>query len=87
MNDFLGADLPIIQSPMAGVQDSKLTIAVSSAGGLGSLPCALLSIDEIHAELNSVTQQSVKPFSSNSFFYTHLRAHENPEQLVFRPVS
>jgi nitronate monooxygenase len=73
MTDFLGADLPIIQSPMAGVQDSTLTIAVSSAGGLGSLPCALLSIDEIRAELNAVTQQSDKPFGSNFF------CHKAPE--------
>ena len=34
--------LPIIQAPMAGVQGSVLAIAVSNAGGLGSLPCAML---------------------------------------------
>ncbi len=30
---------------MAGVQDSALAVAVSNAGGLGSLPCAMLSLD------------------------------------------
>jgi NAD(P)H-dependent flavin oxidoreductase YrpB (nitropropane dioxygenase family) len=30
---------------MAGVQDSTLTVAVSSAGGLGSLPGAMLGIN------------------------------------------
>ena len=33
-------DLPIIQAPMAGSSDAALAIAVSEAGGLGSLPCA-----------------------------------------------
>ena len=28
IDDFLGIELPIIQSPMAGVQDSALTVAV-----------------------------------------------------------
>jgi nitronate monooxygenase len=73
MIDFLETNLPIIQAPMAGVQDSKLTIAVSAAGGLGSLPCALLSIDGLRAELNAVTQQSDKPFSANFF------CHQPPE--------
>ena len=42
--DLLGTELPIIQSPMAGVQGSALTIAVSQAGGLGSLPCGMLTL-------------------------------------------
>ena len=36
-------DLPIIQAPMAGSAFSDLAVAVSEAGGLGSLACALLS--------------------------------------------
>ena len=40
---LLGIELPIIQAPMAGVQGSALAIAVSNAGGLGSLPCAMLT--------------------------------------------
>jgi nitronate monooxygenase len=73
MTTFLGTNLPIIQAPMAGVQDSKLTIAVSSAEGLGSLPCALLSIDELRTELSAVTQQSDRPFNANFF------CHQPPE--------
>ncbi|HWH84464.1 MAG TPA: nitronate monooxygenase, partial [Burkholderiaceae bacterium] len=41
--DLLGTALPVIQAPMAGVQGSALAIAVCEAGGLGSLPCAMLS--------------------------------------------
>jgi nitronate monooxygenase len=43
--ELLRIGLPLIQAPMAGVRGSALAIAVSNAGGLGSLPCALLSLD------------------------------------------
>ncbi len=39
LQDLLGIELPIIQAPMAGSQGSALAVAVSNAGGLGSLPC------------------------------------------------
>ena len=42
LQTLLGIEMPIIQAPMAGVQGSALAIAVSNAGGLGSLPCAML---------------------------------------------
>ena len=38
LSDFFGIELPIIQAPTAGVQGSALAVAVSNAGGLGSLP-------------------------------------------------
>ena len=47
-------ELPIIQAPMAGVQDARLAIAVSNAGGLGSLPCAMLSPDGMRRELDAL---------------------------------
>ena len=50
LQDLLGIELPIIQAPMAGVQGSALAVAVSNAGGLGSLPCAMLSLDAYFAQ-------------------------------------
>ncbi len=50
LQTLLGLELPIIQAPMAGVQDSRLAVAVSNAGGLGSLPCAMLSPDAMHTQ-------------------------------------
>ena len=58
---LLGTDLPIIQAPMAGVQGSALTIAVSEAGGLGSLPCAMLGMDDIVAEINTIKRTTKHP--------------------------
>lgn len=63
----LGIELPIIQAPMAGVQGSALTVAVCNAGGLGSLPCAMLSIDAMRAELAAIKAQTTKPFNVNFF--------------------
>jgi len=62
-----GIDLPIIQAPMAGVQVSALAIAVSSAGGLGSLPCAMLGIDGMRRELAAIRAATTKPFNVNFF--------------------
>ncbi len=53
ITDFFGIDLPIIQAPMAGAQGTAMAIAVSNAGGLGSLPCAMLSPEKMRAEMES----------------------------------
>jgi nitronate monooxygenase len=70
LQDLLGADLPIVQAPMAGVQGSRLAVAVSNAGGVGSLPCALLDLDGIRAELTAIRAQTTRPFNVNFFCHT-----------------
>jgi len=67
---LLGTELPIIQAPMAGVQSSALAIAVSNAGGLGSLPCAMLSLDTMRAELAALASGTSQPFNVNFFCHT-----------------
>jgi nitronate monooxygenase len=66
----LGIEVPIIQAPMAGWQTSALAIAVSNAGGLGSLPCALLGPDAMRTELAAITAGTRKPFNVNLFCHT-----------------
>lgn len=66
----LHTELPIIQAPMAGVQGSALAIAVSNAGGLGSLPCAMLSPDRMRAELRAIRAATDRPFNVNFFCHT-----------------
>jgi nitronate monooxygenase len=63
----LGIELPIIQAPMAGVQGNALAVAVSNAGGLGSLPCAMLSLDAMRNELAAIRAQTSRPFNVNFF--------------------
>ncbi|MHB1327549.1 MAG: NAD(P)H-dependent flavin oxidoreductase [Gemmatimonadales bacterium] len=67
---LFGIDLPIVQAPMAGSQGAALAVAVSNAGGLGSLPCATLSIDTMRAELAALRAQTTRPFNLNFFCHT-----------------
>src|SRR5215213_9325923 len=67
IHEFFGIELPIIQAPMAGVQDSALAIAVSNAGGMGSLPCAMLSLDALRAELAAIAAGTSRPVNVNFF--------------------
>jgi nitronate monooxygenase len=64
---LLGTELPLIQAPMAGSQVSALAIAVSNAGGLGSLPCAMLSLDALRDELTKLKAGARGPFNVNFF--------------------
>ena len=73
LRELFGIELPIIQAPMAGVQGSALAVAVSNAGGLGSLPCAMLDLDGIRRELAAIRAQTTKPFNVNFF------CHAQPE--------
>jgi nitronate monooxygenase len=70
LTKLLGIELPIIQAPMAGAQGSAMAIAVSNAGGLGSLPCAMLNPDAIRKELATIRAQTGKPFNVNFFCHT-----------------
>ncbi len=70
MNLWNLTNLPIIQAPMAGVQGSALAVAVANAGGLGSLPCAMLGPDAMRAELAAFRSQSAKPLNVN--FFCHI---------------
>ncbi|MGI9075573.1 MAG: NAD(P)H-dependent flavin oxidoreductase [Bryobacteraceae bacterium] len=64
---LLRIQLPIIQAPMAGAVLSDMVIAVSEAGGLGSLPCAMLSPDQMRAELTAIRRQTSRPININFF--------------------
>ena len=67
LQEIFGIEVPIIQAPMAGVQGSALAIAVSNAGALGSLPCAMLTPDAIRSELTLISAGTNKPFNVNFF--------------------
>ncbi|HJQ40517.1 MAG TPA: nitronate monooxygenase [Thermoanaerobaculia bacterium] len=69
-NRLFGIELPIIQAPMAGVQGSALAAAVSAAGGLGSLPAAMLSADAFRAEVEEIRRRTDRPFNVNFFCHT-----------------
>ncbi len=80
IQDLLHIELPIIQAPMAGAMDSRLVIAVSQAGGLGSLPCALLTPDQVRAELETIRREAPsRPVNLNFFCHTPPQIDEERE--------
>lgn len=71
-----GVELPIIQAPMAGAAFSDMVVAVSEAGGLGSLACALLSVEEARKELEDIRQRTSRPINAN--FFCHQARQGDP---------
>jgi nitronate monooxygenase len=83
LEDLLGTRLPIIQAPMAGVQDSRLAIAVCKAGGLGSLPCGMLTPNTMRKEIETIRMQTAEPFNLN--FFCHVSpAPDDQAEAVWR---
>lgn len=67
IRSLLGIELPVIQAPMAGVQDSRLAIAVAEAGGLGSLPAATLDAAGLAREVAAFRAATARPLNTNFF--------------------
>ncbi len=66
----LGARYPLIQAPMAGAGGVDLAAAVIGAGGIGSLPCALLSTEAATAQIAEVRARHSGPLNLNFFCHT-----------------
>ena len=81
LRELFGVELPVVQAPMAGYQGSEMAIAVCEAGGLGSLPCALLSLDAMRAELTAIRAHTDKPYNVNFF------CHAAPEPDLEREAA
>src|SRR5688572_12294674 len=63
---------------MAGVHTSPLAIAVANAGGLGSLPCAMLDLNAMRKELAALKAGTRRPFNVN--FFCHEPSQPDPAQ-------
>ncbi|WP_322979869.1 nitronate monooxygenase [Pseudomonas sp. C11] len=70
LQHLLGSELPLIQAPMAGSQDHRLAAAVCEAGGLGSIPCAMLTPTALRQELEMLRSLTTHPFNLN--FFSHV---------------
>ena len=74
---FLPSKILLIQAPMAGAQGPELAIAVCRAGGLGSLPAAMLTPDRLREQIAAVRQATNAPFNVN--FFCHAEPKPDPE--------
>ncbi len=68
--DLFGIELPVIQAPMAGANGPEMVIAVSEAGGLGSLPGALHTPRQLIEALDTVRAGTRRPINVNFFAYS-----------------
>src|ERR1700679_4319651 len=74
---FLPSKIPLVQAPMARAQGPELTIAVCRAGGLGSLPAAMLTPDRLREQIATVRNATSAPFNVN--FFCHAEPTPNAE--------
>lgn len=80
MPEFLGLKFPIIQAPMAGVQGSDLAVAVTNAGGLGSLPCALLTPEGVRSEIALMRANLLEHAGRAGIFNLNFFCHHMPAE-------
>ena len=67
---LLGTPFPLVQAPMAGAQGAALAAAVCNAGGLGSLPGAMLTPEALQRELSALSAGTPHPWNVNFFCHT-----------------
>lgn len=70
LRDRLGLAHPIILAPMAGAGGVALAVAVARAGGLGSLPCGMASLDQIEREVAQFREGTSGPLNLNFFCHS-----------------
>ena len=77
--DLFKTEFPIVLAPMAGAMDAELVIAVAQGGGLGSLPCALLSAEKAREQVNIIRQRVSAPINMNFFCHKPVEADAQRE--------
>ena len=70
LTKLFGTEHPIVLAPMAGAMDFELVAAVSEAGGLGSLPCAMLTPDSLRDQFAKIRARTDRPVNVNFFCHT-----------------
>ena len=85
----LGVSLPIVQAPMAGVSTPELAVAVSEAGGLGSIGIGATDAAGGRAMIDAIRARTSRPFNVNLFVHAKAQvdaAREERWLKALRPV-
>jgi nitronate monooxygenase len=69
-------EFPIVLAPMAGIMDADLVIAAAQGGALGSLPCAMISVEKAREQINIIRQRVSAPVNMN--FFCHKAVEADP---------
>lgn len=84
--DLVGCEHPIVQAPMAGASGVDLCAAAIEGGALGSLPCALLTTDQVRTQVAEVRRRA--PGRINLNFFCHempAKADDSAWRALLRP--
>ena len=77
--ELFKTEFPIVLAPMAGIMDADLVIAAAHGGALGSLPCAMLSVEKAREQVNIIRQRVSAPVNMNFFCHTPVEADPKRE--------
>lgn len=78
--DLFKIGVPILQAPMAGVQDADIAIGAAEGGALCSLPCAMITVEKAREQVQIIRQRVSAPINLN--FFTHKAVDQNPAREV-----
>lgn len=67
---LLGSRHPILLAPMAGAGGVDLAVGAIEGGAVGSLPCAMLTPDQVRAQAGEVRERADGPISLNFFCHS-----------------
>ena len=70
---------PVLQAPMAGASTPAMAIAVSNAGGMGALGCAMMTVEQLQAAAREVATGANRAVNFNFF------VHEEPDLVRYNP--
>src|SRR5258707_382720 len=78
--DLFKTEFPIVLAPMAGAMDADLAIAAAQGGALGSLPCAMLSVEKAREQIHIIRQRVSAPVNMN--FFCHEAEDADPARVA-----
>src|SRR5262245_36256960 len=80
---LLEIDYPIVQAPFGGLPSQRLTAAVSTMGGLGSLGAVTLGASAIKDTIDEIRSLTSRPFAVNLWVSTSDAgtSHISPDQI------
>ena len=81
--DLVGTEHPIVQAPMAGAGGVELCAAAIEGGALGSLPCGMLSAEQVRSQVAELRARCDGPFALN--FFCH-RMPEGADDSAWRAL-
>jgi nitronate monooxygenase len=83
LTDLLKIEHPIVLAPMAGAMDHELAAEVAEAGGMGSIPCAMLEVDQVRDQFTKYRARTARPV--NLGFFCHQQpALNNAREAAWR---